>query len=188
MSSGLWARIGPKNHVLDGSPDPVSEGAILGERGAHCKVSAVSCAKTAEPINFSFELWTLVGRGSISSIIFTRWRQCAQFQSYLPGGTKVLDDILWWDVQKWLNRTICCLSCGFGSAEGNTSSTVFARWHHYTQMGGHICATWRIRLNHPSVAAMRSYVKLLWPLVIIILVNRKCILKRHTAGGAKESG
>ena len=34
-------------------------------------------------------------------------------------------------------------------------------------MWGHIDATWRIRLNRPSAAAMRPYVKLLWPLVII---------------------
>jgi len=33
------------------------------------------------------------------------------------------------------------------------------------QMGGHIGVTWRIWLNHSSVAAMRSYVKLLRPLV-----------------------
>jgi len=30
----------------------------------------------------------------------------------------------------------------------------------------HMCATWRIRLNPPCVAAMRPYVKLLWPLAI----------------------
>jgi len=30
----------------------------------------------------------------------------------------------------------------------------------------HIGATWQIRLNRPSAAAMRSYVKLLWPLVL----------------------
>jgi len=34
-------------------------------------------------------------------------------------------------------------------------------------MGEHIGATWRIRLNRPSVAAVRPYVKLLWPLVSI---------------------
>jgi len=33
MPFGLSARIGPKNHVLDGVPDPPWEGAILGERG-----------------------------------------------------------------------------------------------------------------------------------------------------------
>jgi len=31
--------------------------------------------------------------------------------------------------------------------------------------GVHIGATWRIRLDRPCVAAMRPYVKLLWPLV-----------------------
>jgi len=31
----------------------------------------------------------------------------------------------------------------------------------------HIDATWRIRLNHPCAAAMRPYVKLLWPLVTV---------------------
>jgi len=33
----------------------------------------------------------------------------------------------------------------------------------------HIGATWRIRLNRPCAAAMRPYVKLLWPLVIIVI-------------------
>jgi len=38
MPFGLWARIGPRNHVLHGGPDPPWKGAILGARGAHCKV------------------------------------------------------------------------------------------------------------------------------------------------------
>jgi len=33
MPFGLLARMGPRNHVLDGVPDPPWEGAILGERG-----------------------------------------------------------------------------------------------------------------------------------------------------------
>jgi len=33
--------------------------------------------------------------------------------------------------------------------------------------GVHIGATGRIRLNRPCAAAMRPYVKLLWPLVIV---------------------
>ena len=33
-------------------------------------------------------------------------------------------------------------------------------------MGVHIGATWRIRLNRPCAAAMRPYVRLLWPLAI----------------------
>jgi len=81
-------------------PDPPWEGAILGERGAHCKawgLSAVGCAKKAEPIDLPF-------------------------------------------------------GCRLGCAEGSTSSIVFA-------------ATWGIRLNHPSAAAMRPHVKLLRSLV-----------------------
>jgi len=53
-------QVGPRNHVLDGGPDPLWEGVIFGERGAHCKVwvqSAVSCAKTAERTEMPFALW-----------------------------------------------------------------------------------------------------------------------------------
>jgi len=38
MPFGLWAQTGPRNRVLDAGPDPPREGAILGERVAHCKV------------------------------------------------------------------------------------------------------------------------------------------------------
>ena len=34
--------------------------------------------------------------------------------------------------------------------------------------GVHIGATWQIRLNRPCAAAMRPYVKLLWPLVVVV--------------------
>jgi len=52
------------------------------------------------------------------------------------------------------------LGCELDWAEGSTSSIIFARWRQCAHMEGHIGATWRIRLNRPSVAAMRSYVKL----------------------------
>jgi len=38
--------------------------------------SVMSCAKMAEPINFPFKLWTWVGQGSTSSVVFARFRQC----------------------------------------------------------------------------------------------------------------
>ena len=38
MPFGLWARMGPRNRVLDGGPDPTWEGSILGERGTQLKV------------------------------------------------------------------------------------------------------------------------------------------------------
>jgi len=55
----------PRNYVLDGGPDFPCEGAILrGKMAAHCKIwglCAVSCAKTVEPIEMAFGIWTLVG-------------------------------------------------------------------------------------------------------------------------------
>ena len=38
MPFGLLARMGPRNHVLDGVPDPPWEGAILGKLAARYKV------------------------------------------------------------------------------------------------------------------------------------------------------
>jgi len=63
MPFGLRARVGSRNHVLDGGPDPPWEGALLGERGALCKVYglfALNCAKTAEPIEMPFGMLTWV--------------------------------------------------------------------------------------------------------------------------------
>jgi len=77
---GFRTRVGPRNHVLDGGPDPPWEGTILADRGTHCKVwglSAVSCAKTAEPINLPFGLWTRMGRRRKNSMVFARCCQCA---------------------------------------------------------------------------------------------------------------
>ena len=44
--------------------------------------------------------------------------------------------------------------------------------------GVHIGATWQIRLNDPCAAAMRPYVRLLWPHVVII--------RPHTSGVARN--
>jgi len=77
-------------------------------------------------------------------------------------------DFLSWAVQKRLNRLICRLGCGLGWVEGSVSSIVFARWRQCALQCGHFGATWQIRPNRPSAAAMRSYVKLLWPLVVFV--------------------
>jgi len=117
MLFGLWAQTGLKNHKLDGVQSPTWEGAILGERGAHFKIS----------------------------------------MDFLP-----------WAVQKRLNQSICHLGCRLGVGRRQHK---FSRVHQVAQcavMEGHIGATWRIRLNHPSAAAMQPYVKLLWPLVILV--------------------
>jgi len=65
MPFGFWARTGPRNHELDGGPDPPWEGAIL-------------------------------GKGSF----------IVKYGDFLP-----------WAVQKLLNRSICHLGCGLGLAE-----------------------------------------------------------------------
>ena len=58
-------------------------------------------------------------------------------------------------------------------------------------VGVHISATWQIWLNHPCVAAMRPYVKLLWPLVIILISCVHCVCgavvsAQHTELGLEE--
>jgi len=110
MLFGLRTRVGPRNHVLDGGPDPPhGRGAIWrGERAAHCKVSWLCgylCknGKRSPIVKYrDFLPWAVQkqlnrsicrlgcglgwAEGSTSSIVFGRWCQCAQFQSYSPGG------------------------------------------------------------------------------------------------------
>jgi len=69
MPFGLWAQIisqmGPMNHVLDGGPAGRHWMGQFWGRGAYRKVwgvSALSSAKTAEPIDLPFALWTRAGR------------------------------------------------------------------------------------------------------------------------------
>jgi len=77
---GFWARMGPRNHVLDGVQIPRWEGAILVGRSAHCKVfPAVSSAKTAEMIDLPFGLCIQVGRKIHK---FKRIRQVAPMCSH----------------------------------------------------------------------------------------------------------
>ena len=86
---------------------------------------------------------------------------------------------------KRLNRSICLLGCGL--------DRVGRRKHQFNRIGqvapmcphmmahwwGHIGATWPIRLNPPSAAAMRPYVKLLWPLVSIYLAPPSCFISNY---------
>ena len=116
-------QVGPRNHVLNGGPDPPWDWAILEERGTHWKYR----------------------------------------------------DFLLWVVQKRLNRLICRLGCGLRWAEGSTSSVVFARLHQCALMARHIGTSWWVWLNRPSMAAMRPYDILLWPLVD----NALKVLIRH---------
>jgi len=55
---GVWSRVGPRNHVLGGGPDPPGEGAILGRHlPTGCKVEGIS------------------GMQLIFSTLFGRWQQ-----------------------------------------------------------------------------------------------------------------
>ena len=89
--------------MLDGGPDPPWVGAILRERGAHCKgLSAVSCAKMAGLIDLPFGLWTQVGRKKhklncicqMAPFVDLNGSKEAQVQSYSPGSTDMPDNIL----------------------------------------------------------------------------------------------
>jgi len=63
MPFGLWAQMGPRNPVLDGVPDPKIEKAIFWERSPHFRYRdflPIAVQYTAESIDLSFGLWTLV--------------------------------------------------------------------------------------------------------------------------------
>jgi len=112
MPIGLWAWMGPRNHVLGGSKSPMVRGNFGGKGRPLWSIGtfSMSCAETAEPIDLPFELWIRVGQRKHE---FSRIHQMAP---------------------------ICTIS-------------VVKHW-------------WWIRLSHPSAAVIRSYVKLLWPLII----------------------
>jgi len=104
--------------------------------------------KTTEPIDLPFGLLTPVSRRKHK---FNRIRQVAPM----------------------CPRTLCRELCENGWTDRD------AVWVEVSvgpgnHVGGHIGATWQIRWNRPSAAVMRPYVKLLWSLVIIIIVDKPC--------------
>ena len=109
MPFGLWARMGPWTRMescIRWVQITSCEDTIFRETNMPwqaLRLSAVSCAKMAEPIDLPLELWTWAGR------------------------------------RKHKFNRICQVA----------------------PMGGHIGATWQIRLNRPSAAVLRPYVKLL---------------------------
>ena len=60
MPFRLWIRVGPRNRVVDWSPDPNGKGQFDGKRAAHCKVLGLyrPCAAAMQP--FVKLLWPLV--------------------------------------------------------------------------------------------------------------------------------
>jgi len=65
MLYGMLSWLGPRKHVLDGSPDsPTGNGNFEGKWGGPFQskgLSAVSCAKVAEPIEMQFGMRSPVG-------------------------------------------------------------------------------------------------------------------------------
>jgi len=55
-----------------------------------------------------------------------------------------------------------------GQRKHKFNRTCHVAVHQYAFMGGHIRATWRIRLNRPSSAVMHTYVNLLWTVVFCL--------------------
>jgi len=68
MPFGLWAWMGPMNHVLDGRLGvqiPMGRGNFKGQGWPVVK----RCTKTAEPIEMLFGIWTRVGLKEV----YIRW-------------------------------------------------------------------------------------------------------------------
>ena len=78
MPFGLWIREGSRKHIFNGAQIPYAKGIRRKDMPGHARRHfAMSCAKVAEPIGLPFGLWTQVGGGRTSSIVFARLRQCA---------------------------------------------------------------------------------------------------------------
>jgi len=65
MPFGLRTLAGPGNHVLDGGPDPMVRGNFEGGKGRPIVKykDTLQSAKTAEPIEMQFGLWSRMGQG-----------------------------------------------------------------------------------------------------------------------------
>jgi len=114
-----------------------------------------------EPIEMPFGLSTQVGPGNH---VLDRWgsdpaRKMATLR--WRAGPDISDDTPPWAVQKWLNRSRCCLGCGLRWAQGSMCYVGCA----LAQPGEYdwIVHVWVGRIE---AAAMRPYVKLLWPLAM----------------------
>jgi len=116
MTFGLWSWMGPRNHVLDGSPEALMDVAMATNFGT--EIATVN-------------VWTIATR-----LLVTELR----------------------------SQPIKCRYCLYTATKGHWDGKHF--W--LSIFAVHIGATRRIRLNRPCAAAMRPYVKLLWPLVIFV--------------------
>jgi len=115
-------------------------------------VTVISPVKWLNRLRMPFGMWTWVGPGN-HVLIGVQIPPC---RGVISGGKKrpaVKYRILCREL--WRNGWLVVIGIG---------TWVDPRKHYW--MGVHTGATWPIRLNRPCAAAMRPYVKLLWPLVI----------------------
>jgi len=172
---GIWVEdsAGPREPCIRFGPDhPMRRGNFEGERGP--------IVKYRDTLQSSVQKRLKRSRCHLGYGLGCAKESCNRWRSRSPHGKgqfwrkgAPIVKYLLWAVQKLLNWLICRFGCGLRWAEKRTSSTVFARWRQCARMGGHIGATWWIWLNCPSAAVMRSSVRLLWQLVIVIM--SKCI-------------
>jgi len=103
----------------------------------------VSPAKTAAPIGMLFGLWAWIGpRNRV------RWGLGFLMGRGNFGERGVQGKVYGRSAVRCAKKAEPIdLGCGLGWAEGSTISIVFGRWRQRAAMGGHIGATWRIRLN-----------------------------------------
>jgi len=66
-----------------------------------------------------------------------------------------------------------CRHCRYPATKGRYHGNHF----YLSTYGVYIGATWRIQLNRPCAAAMRAYIKLLWPLVTIAIFTNTKLLR-----------
>ena len=117
----FWTRVGPMNHILNEVHMPTWEGAIVsGKQANHCKIwrhSAVVCAKTLNWSRYLFGCGLDWAEVCTSSIVFTRWHQCALMEGHVAVTCRItLDRLstatmpyvkLFWPLARWVSTPQC---------------------------------------------------------------------------------
>jgi len=88
----LWARMGPRNHVLDGVQILHAEGQLLGGRACPGMPNNTLSWAVQKWLNQSIcHLGCQFGwpKGSTSSIVFTRWHQCALMEGHIGASLRI---------------------------------------------------------------------------------------------------
>jgi len=167
-ASGIICEMGSRS-PWEGVGNFRGEGATPCKAYWHC---AVICAKTAEVIEMPFGLWTSVSTGPTKHVL--DGAQIPHANGHLLGertcSTTLCSELC---ENGWTDQFAVCIVDLDGPKE--------AQVHSYSPGGanvsswGHTGATWRVRLNCPSAAAMRPYVKLLWTTCFGLVVFRQLV-------------